>query len=307
MNAKKRILVLGSDGLVGSAIKRSDFFNSKNLTHFSNRLDADLTKLNDVQNLFSKVNPNVVVNCAGKVGGILANNTQRYQFLTENLKINLNIFEVIKDLENVLVLNLASSSIYPKNSKIPISESSLMGGELEDTNSAYSLAKIAGIEIGKSLHGDKLKIVNLILTNLYGPNDNFNPETSHVVPGLIHKFYQAYKNNDKQCEVWGSGTPLREFLFVDDLVDAIKLLIEKDCEYQILNIGSGFEISIENLAKKIADLIGFKGKILFDSTKPDGIKRKTLDSSQILSFDWKPETNLDTGLKNTYEWYKANN
>ena len=307
MNAKKRILVLGSDGLVGSAIKRSDYFNSKNLTHFSNRLDADLTNLNDVQELFSKVNPNVVINCAGKVGGILANKTQRYEFLTENLKINLNIFEVIKNLENVLVLNLGSSSVYPKNSEIPIKESSLMGGELEETNSAYSLAKIAGIEMGKSLDGDKLKIVNLILSNLYGPNDNFNPETSHVVPGLIHKFYQAHLNNDEQCEVWGSGTPLREFLFVDDLVDAIKLLIERDCEYQILNIGSSLEISIKDLSRKIADLIGFNGKIIFDSTKPDGVERKTLDSSRILSYDWKPATNLDTGLKTTYEWYKANN
>jgi len=306
MKAKKRILVLGSDGLVGSAIKKSHYFSLENLTHFSNRQEADLIELSDVQNLFNKVNPDIVINCAGKVGGILANSTQRYEFLTENLKINLNIFEAIRELKNVLVLNLGSSSIYPKDSQIPIVESSLMSGALEETNSPYSLSKIVGIELGKSLHGDNLKIINLIPTNLYGPNDNFNPETSHVVPGLIHKFHQAYENNSEQCEVWGSGTPLRELLFVDDLVNAIELIIEKNCEYQIVNIGSSTEISIKDLAEKIANLIGFQGKIIFDSSKPDGVRRKTLDSSRIHSFDWRPATNLDVGLKTTYEWYVEN-
>ena len=211
MKAKKRILVLGSDGLVGSAIKKSYYFSTVNLTHFSNRQEADLIELSDVQNLFNKVNPDIVINCAGKVGGILANSTQRYEFLTENLKINLNIFEAIKELKNVLVLNLGSSSIYPKDSQIPIAESSLMSGALEDTNSPYSLSKIVGIELGKSLNGDNLKIINLIPTNLYGPNDNFNPETSHVVPVLIHKFYQAYENNSEQCEVWGPEHLLENF------------------------------------------------------------------------------------------------
>ena len=303
----KKLLVLGSQGLVGTAIKRSEIINQKFIVHYSNRAEADLTNKKEVESLFNRVKPNITINCAGKVGGILANNTQRYEFLTENLLINLNLFETLKKYENSLLINLGSSSIYPKNSKFPLKESSLMTGPLEETNSAYSLSKIVGIAMGKAIESNILKTINLIPTNLYGPNDNFDSQSSHVVPGLINKFYRAQKNNDAECIVWGSGKPTRELLFVDDLVSALEVIIESNPKEEIINVGSGSEISIKDLANKISLIAGYKGKVVFDTSKPDGVLKKTLDSSLISSLNWKPKVDLDDGLKRTYEWYREIN
>lgn len=303
----KKLLVLGSQGLVGTAIKRSEIINQKFIVHYSNRAEADLTNRKEVESLFNSVKPNITINCAGKVGGILANNTQRYEFLTENLLINLNLFETLKKYENSLLINLGSSSIYPKNSKFPLKESSLMTGPLEETNSAYSLSKIVGIAMGKAIESNILKTINLIPTNLYGPNDNFDSQSSHVVPGLINKFYEAQENNDAECIVWGSGKPTRELLFVDDLVSALEVIIESNPKEEIINVGSGSEISIKDLANKISLIAGYKGKVVFDTTKPDGVLKKTLDSSLISSLNWSPKVGLDDGLKRTYEWYREIN
>jgi len=303
----KKLLVLGSQGLVGTAIKRSEIINQKFIVHYSNRAEADLTNKKEVESLFNSVKPNITINCAGKVGGILANNTQRYEFLTENLLINLNLFETLKKYENSLLINLGSSSIYPKNSKFPLKESSLMTGPLEETNSAYSLSKIVGIAMGKAIEGNILKTINLIPTNLYGPNDNFDSQSSHVVPGLINKFYEAQENNDAECIVWGSGKPSRELLFVDDLVSALEVIIESNPKEEIINVGSGSEISIKDLANKISLIAGYKGKVVFDTSKPDGVLKKTLDSSLISSLNWSPKVGLDDGLKRTYDWYREKN
>ena len=303
----KKLLVLGSQGLVGTAIKRSEIINQKFIVHYSNRAEADLTNRKEVESLFNSVKPNITINCAGKVGGILANNTQRYEFLTENLLINLNLFETLKKYENSLLINLGSSSIYPKNSKFPLKESSLMTGPLEETNSAYSLSKIVGIAMGKAIESNILKTINLIPTNLYGPNDNFDSQSSHVVPGLINKFYEAQENNDAECIVWGSGKPSRELLFVDDLVSALEVIIESNPKEEIINVGSGSEISIKDLANKISLIAGYKGKVVFDKSKPDGVLKKTLDSSLISSLNWSPKVDLDDGLKRTYEWYREIN
>jgi len=303
----KKLLVLGSQGLVGTAIKRSEIINQKFIVHYSNRAEADLTNKKEVESLFNSVKPNITINCAGKVGGILANNTQRYEFLTENLLINLNLFETLKKYENSLLINLGSSSIYPKNSKFPLKESSLMTGPLEETNSAYSLSKIVGIAMGKAIEGNILKTINLIPTNLYGPNDNFDSQSSHVVPGLINKFYKAQENNDAECIVWGSGKPSRELLFVDDLVSALEVIIETNPKEEIINVGSGSEISIKDLANKISLIAGYKGKVVFDTSKPDGVLKKTLDSSLISSLNWSPKVGLDDGLKRTYDWYREKN
>ena len=303
----KKLLVLGSQGLVGTAIKRSEIINQKFIVHYSNRAEADLTNKKEVESLFNGVKPNITINCAGKVGGILANNTQRYEFLTENLLINLNLFETLKKYKNSLLINLGSSSIYPKNSKFPLKESSLMTGPLEETNSAYSLSKIVGIAMGKAIESNILKTINLIPTNLYGPNDNFDSQSSHVVPGLINKFYKAQENNDAECIVWGSGKPTRELLFVDDLVSALEVIIESNPKEEIINVGSGSEISIKDLANKISFIAGYKGKVVFDKSKPDGVLKKTLDSSLISSLNWSPKVELDDGLKRTYEWYREIN
>jgi len=182
-----------------------------------------------------------------------------------------------------------------------------MTGPLEETNSAYSLSKIVGIAMGKAIESNILKTINLIPTNLYGPNDNFDSQSSHVVPGLINKFYKAQENNDAECIVWGSGKPSRELLFVDDLVSALEVIIESNPKEEIINVGSGSEISIKDLANKISFIAGYKGKVVFDKSKPDGVLKKTLDSSLISSLNWSPKVDLDDGLKRTYEWYREIN
>lgn len=302
-----KILIFGASGLVGSALKRS-FSNLSSYEVFgATRNDADLFNFEDTKKLIIQFKPEVIINSAAKVGGILANNTYRTQFFIENMKINLNILESCIDFPQIKIINLGSSCIYPLNANNPISENEFMNGKLEPTNSPYAMAKLSAIELGNAMkieHGHN--VINLMPTNLYGPNDNFSKTDSHVIPGLISRMNEAKKNNDESFSIWGTGKPLREFLFSEDLADAIKFIIENNVNDELINIGSGNEISIKDLAKLVCKTIGFNGKIIFDSNKPDGNPRKLLDSTLINSYGWFPQTSLEKGLEITNKWYLKN-
>ena len=273
----------------------------------STREDTDLFSLEETKKTIKNTNPDLIINAAAKVGGILANNTFRTEFIIENLKINLNILESCLEYNDVKIINLGSSCIYPLNAKNPISEDSFMTGELEPTNSPYAMAKLTAIEIGRSMNVQyDHKILNLMPTNLYGPNDNFSENESHVIPGLIHKMHLAKINNDPVFKIWGTGKPLREFLYVDDLASAIEFLILNQVDIDLLNIGSGKEVTILELANLIKKVVDYKGSIEFDLEKPDGNPRKLLDSSKINDLGWSADTDLLEGLKNTYSWYIKN-
>ena len=300
-----KILITGSNGLVGSSLTRilttsNPSFNILPTT----RKDANLFSFEETKNLILSKKPDVIVNAAAKVGGILANNTNRTDFILENLKININLLESLVNLPEIKLINLGSSCIYPLDATNPISEDSLMTGKLEPTNSPYAMAKLTAIEIGDALkkeHGHK--IINVMPTNLYGPYDHFSEKNSHVIPGLIFRMHNAKLNNDKEFKVWGTGKPLREFLYVDDLSKAINHLIENNLNPELINIGSGDEITIKDLVNKISKIINYDGEIIFDDTKPDGNPRKLLDSSKVNSYGWDSEISLDQGLKLTYKWF----
>lgn len=305
-----KILVFGSNGLVGSAIKRlltNDHHHDKYTTYFSTRNDTDLLSLESTSRTIENFNPDVIINAAAKVGGILANNTDRYEFISKNLKINLNIFDSCVEKNNLKIINLGSSCIYPLNAKNPIKEDYIMSGKLEPTNSPYAMAKLSAIELGNSFKTNfGNTVINLMPTNLYGPNDNFSENESHVIPGLISRMSNAKKNNEKIFEVWGTGKPLREFLYVDDLAKAILFVLQNNIEAELINVGSNEEISIKELVLIIKKIIGFNGKIVFNTYYPDGNPRKLLDSTKIFKLGWKPETGLENGLQNTYDWYLKN-
>ena len=302
-----KILVFGSNGLVGSSLVRQLKKNSENEIFASNRKDTDLFHIDQTKKVIEMFKPEIVVNCAAMVGGIVANNSYRSQFLINNLKININIFESLIDLPETNIINLGSSCIYPLNAPNPIKESYLMEGKLEPTNSPYAMAKLTAIELGDSLEKQYgHKVLNLMPTNLYGPNDNFSKDGSHVIPGLISRMHESKTKNKDQFHVWGTGTPLREFLFVEDLADAIIFLMNNKITSGIYNVGSSEETSISALTNLIKKYIGYEGEILFDHSKPDGNPRKLLDSSKLFGLGWKPKYSLDKGIELTYRWYKDN-
>ncbi len=305
---KNKILIFGSNGLVGKSLNRILSSSDKVAELIpSNRSDTDLFSLEETKKTIEKVKPNIVINAAAKVGGIYANNTKRSDFIIENLKINLNILEASIPYENIQIINLGSSCIYPLNAENPINEDSLLTGKLEPTNSPYAIAKIAAIEIGRSMslqHGHN--ILNIMPTNLYGPGDNFSEKESHVIPGLISRMHKAKLNNESEFQIWGSGKPLREFLYVDDLANAIEFLINKEIDEDLLNVGSGKEISIISLSELIKEIIGYSGSLVFDKSMPDGNPRKLVDSSKIIEMGWEPNTTLEEGIKLSYEWFLKN-
>jgi len=306
MNEKK-IIVFGSNGLVGSSVVRKLSENNKHNVIASTRKDTDLFHLDEVKSTVKNIKPDIVIIAAAKVGGIHANNIQRVDFLLENLKINMNIFEACLSNPNIHIINLGSSCIYPLDSPNPIEENEFMNGALEKTNSPYAMAKLTSIELADAMkiqYGHK--ITNLMPTNLYGPNDNFSLEYSHVIPGLIHRMHLAKINFDKIFTAWGTGKPLREFLFVDDLSNAINFVIENKIESNLLNIGSNEEISISSLIMKLQKIVGFNGEVVFDKNKPDGNPRKLLNSEKIHNLGWKAKTSLDEGLEITYDWFVKN-
>ena len=304
---KNKILILGSKGLVGSSLVRKFNGNNRYDIISATRKDANLFIYEETKKLIEDSKPDLIINAAAKVGGIQANNTQGTEFILENLKININLLESCIPYNNIQIINLGSSCIYPLNAENPIKESSFMSGILEPTNSPYAMAKITAIEMGKTLNKDYgHKVINLMPTNLYGPNDNFSKENSHVIPGIIKRMHEIKSNGLESFGLWGSGEPLREFLFVDDLSDAIEFIVDNNIEDYLINIGSGKEISIYDLACLIKEIMNFSGEIIFDSSKPDGNPRKLLDSSLINSYGWESKVDLEKGLEITYKWFLKN-
>ena len=303
-----KVLILGSNGLVGSSLKRVLNKNQK-ITELiaSTREDTDLFSLESTKKLISGHRPDVLINAAAKVGGINANNTKRVEFILENLKINTNVLESCIPHQNIKIINLGSSCIYPLVVENPIKEESVMSGQLEPTNSPYAMAKLTAIEIGNALsqqYGHN--VINLMPTNLYGPNDSFSQNDSHVIPGLIFRMHMAKSKKEQSFDIWGSGKPKREFLYVDDLSESINFIIDNNINVNLLNIGSGYEITIKELALKIKDIVGFSGEVSFNTSMPDGIERKFLNSKKIMDAGWSPKVGLEEGLIKTYSWFQKN-
>ena len=267
----------------------------------STRQDTDLFDIKQTQTLIENTQPDILIIAAARVGGIVANNTKRTEFIMENLKINMNLLEASIPFPNMRIINLGSSCIYPLNAKDPISEESIMTGKLEPTNSPYAMAKLTAIEIGNSLNSQYgHKVINLMPTNLYGPNDFYSDTDSHVIPGLIYRMHAAKANNLINFDIWGTGSPLREFLYVDDLALAIEFLIDKNLEKSLINVGSNEEISIKDLAFLIKEIINYDGELVFDKSKPDGTLRKVMDVSLAKKYGWSAKKNLNEAIVDTY-------
>lgn len=301
------LYVAGHRGLVGSAIWRH-----LEACGFTNLLgapssDVDLRDREATYAFFAEHRPQVVIDAAAKVGGIMANDTYPADFLSDNLRIQVNIMDAAKDHGVDKLLFLGSSCIYPRHAEQPIRESSLLTGPLEPTNDAYAIAKIAGIlqvQANRRQHGRHW--ISAMPTNLYGPGDNFDPQTSHVLPALIRRFHEATEGGASEVVLWGTGTPRREFLHVDDLAEAALFLLEHYDDGQTINVGVGEDLTIRELAEIVADVVGFNGELLQDTSKPDGTPRKLLDVSRINALGWRARTPLRDGIKSTYEWYRQN-
>lgn len=307
MDKKAKLFVAGHRGLVGSAIVRklieSGFENLVLRTH----QELDLTRQADVDNFFSVERPKYVIVAAAKVGGIHANNTYPADFIAINLQIQTNVIDASYKNGVKKLLFLGSSCIYPKFAPQPITEEALLTGPLEPTNEWYAIAKIAGIKMCQAYRLQyKWDAISGMPTNLYGPNDNFHPENSHVLPALIRRFHEAKVTGAKEVVVWGTGSPLREFLHVDDLADAVMFLMDKYSDFPHVNVGSGSEVTIKNLAELVKEVVGFEGELKWDPTKPDGTPRKLMDSSKLANMGWKPKISLRDGLVGTYKWYVEN-
>lgn len=310
MNKHSKIYVAGHCGLAGSAIVRN--LKSKGYEHIIERTSSelDLRQQVDVQSFFEQEKPDYVFLAAARVGGILANSMYPGQFLYDNLMIQSNVIEAARQNGVKKLLFLGSTCIYPKMAPQPLKEKYLLTGELEQTNEPYALAKISGIKLCNAYNKQYgTNFISVMPTNLYGPNDNFDLETSHVLPALMRKIHDATVNGDEQVTVWGSGTPLREFLHVDELADACVFLMECYNAEQIgefVNIGTGEEISIRGLAELLREVIGYEGELVFDTLKPDGTPRKVTDITRLKGLGWKPEKKLKEGIIHTYGWYVEN-
>jgi GDP-L-fucose synthase len=304
MDKNGKVFVAGHRGMVGSAILRrlqADGFG--NLV-VKTRAELDLTRQVDVDRFFEKEKPRYMFVAAAKVGGIIANNTLPGDFIRENLQIQTNVIDAAyrNGLEKLLFLG--SSCIYPKHAPQPMREDALLTGPLEPTNAPYALAKIAGIEMVQAYRRQyRLDGICLMPTNLYGPGDNFDLASSHVIPALIRKFHEAKESGAAEVVVWGSGTPRREFLHVDDLADACVFLMRVYDGSDIVNVGWGEDLTIGELAERVGDAVGFRGKIVFDASKPDGTPRKLLDVSRLTALGWRPKIALREGLADAYRWY----
>lgn len=311
----KKIFIAGHKGMVGSSFfkKIKEKYPKREITTIEKKY-IDLLNQNEVLNFFQNNKFDIVIDCAAKVGGIHSNNTYRADFIYENLQIQNNLIHA-SHLTNVKkFLFLGSSCIYPKFAEQPIKEEYLLTSPLEYTNEPYAIAKIAGIKMCESYYKQYgCNFISVMPTNLYGPNDNFHPQNSHVLPGLLHRFHLAKINNDPFVEIWGTGKAKREFMHVDDMADACLTVLDnidaKDLYSQNIsqiNIGSGQEISILELANKISETVNYKGQIKFDLSKPDGTLRKLLDSSRLKKLGFSPRISIDEGLKSTYNWYLNN-
>lgn len=301
MDSKSKIFVAGHRGLVGSAIKRRLEEQGYENVYYAEREFFDLRDRPAVDSYFNTAKPDYVFLAAAKVGGIIGNKNHKAEFIYDNLMIQSNVIDAAYRNGVKKFMFLGSSCIYPKHAEVPIKEDQLLTGPLEPTNDAYAIAKIAGIKMCESYREQYgFQTVSVMPCNLYGVNDNFHPENSHVIPGMMRKFVEA----EGDVTLWGDGTPMREFLYVDDLADACIFLMDNYFESDIINVGTGEDITIKELAETIADVVEYKGKLKWDTTKPNGTMRKVMDVSKIKSMGWEPKVSLKEGLERTYEYFK---
>ena len=297
------VYVAGHTGLVGSALVRALETKGQSWVG-STRAELDLLDRAKVCEYIADTQPSAVIVAAARVGGIVANNSLPVEFLTDNIRISTNILDACHDAKIPRVLFLGSSCIYPRMAPQPIKEEYLLTGPLEPTNESYAIAKIAGLKLVQAYrrqHGHRW--ISAMPTNLYGPGDNFDLETSHVLPATLRKFVTAHENGDKVVEMWGTGSPQREFLHVDDLAAACLHLLEHYDDESPINIGTGQDITINQLAEIVAEIVGYKGEVFWDTSRPDGTPRKLLDVSRIMRTGWKPSISLRDGIEDTYRWY----
>lgn len=307
MKLDSKILVAGANGMVGSAIVRN--LESKGYINIikGTRDNIDFTKQEEVEKYFCSEEPEYVFVAAAKVGGILNNQNNPATFIYDNLTIQTNIIDFSYKFGVKKLLFLGSSCVYPKFANQPITEDQLMTGPLEPTNDAYSLAKIAGIKMCQAYHKQYgFNAISLMPTNLYGPNDDFNPKTSHVLPGLIKKIHDAKKENSNFIECWGDGSAMREFLHVDDLSEACYACMNSYNEPEIINIGTGIDMTIKELVNITSNVLEYSGEIRWDTSKPNGTPRKVLNVDKVKSLGWKPTIGIREGIYRTYQWYKEN-
>jgi len=307
MEKTSRIAVLGANGMVGRALVRrlkvNGFFD-ENIISIT-RKDVDLTKQDEVEIMFGNVQPEYVFLAAAKVGGIHANNVMPAEFIYNNLAIQTNVIEACRKYDVKKLCFLGSVCIYPKYAEVPVKEDSLLTGELEPTNQWYATAKIAGIKMCQAYRKQYgCDFISVMPCNLYGEYDNFHPTFSHVIPALIRRFVEATDANIPTVTVWGTGNARREFLFADDMADACIFLMERYSDERIINIGYNSDCTIKELVQSIAETVGYKGEIIWDTSKPDGTPKRILDSSRLFELGWKPQVSLKEGLTRAVEWYK---
>ena len=307
MNKTLKIYIAGHRGMVGSAVWRA--LKLKGYSNLIGKTSQELDLINQaaVDAFYNLEKPDVVIDAAAKVGGILANNDFPYEFLMENMQIQNNLIDGAFKSGIEKFIFLGSSCIYPKFAPQPLKEEYLLTGSLEPTNEWYALAKISGVKACESIRKQYNKdYVSLMPTNLYGYNDKFDLKSSHVLPAMIRKFHEAKQDNHSAVTLWGSGTPMREFLFVDDLAQAVVYALEHKLNYHLYNVGSGKDVTIKELAKIIHKIIGHHGDIIWDNTKPDGTPRKLMDISKMNAMGWQYNTELESGIQKTYDWFLEN-
>lgn len=307
MDSESKVFVAGNRGLVGSAIVRNLIAKGYKNIYSAPRTHFDLRDQNDVEKYFEVNRPEYVFLAAAKVGGIKANSDYPAQFIRDNLQIQTNVIDAAYRHGVKKLVFLGSSCIYPKFATQPITEDQLMTGPLEPSNDSYAIAKIAGIKMCQAYYAQYgFKAISLMPTNLYGPNDNFDLDSGHVLPALIHRFHEAKKSNSPYVECWGDGSAMREFLYVDDLAEACYTCMSDYDDSEIINVGTGEDVTIKQLAEIIAHIVGYSGEILWDTSKPNGTPRKVLNVDKIKSLGWKPKIGIREGIEKTYEWYKKN-